>query len=791
MQDGALGTGPEATAVGAVILAPSIISIEAGCPPTIPKRLKATRTGTRVRASWSACDGFSAALIATIAPDCRTMNGTLRTRWKEGKGRRKEHRRKFNASVNGTTVTTTTTTTVPATTPGGGLQVRWTVSPPAVVDSGQDLGFEIEVSGCGASVEGNVLACPSRIPVAECDGADAFQIDADGGYFSGPPGTFAFTASAFDCSGPEDFYVVPRVFVDDALGNSFGPVFGPVTPIQVRAPTASLLQVDPPALAFSAAAGQTPTAQVLSLSSVCGDAFPYTASADAAWVTITPRSGNLLSDGTRNLTVSVNPAALPTQGASSATITVTSPALARPVVVPLAFDPGAGVTVQWTTGAPASVASEQIFPLELEVGGSFENVEGDVVACTSDVPVDECTDAGVFDLGAGGGHFFGPPGRFAFTARGLDCYGPEAFYLVARYSGFDADGNARGPFTGPATRTRILAPTAPLLDRDPPALTFNAVAGQAIPSQTVTVFTVCGERLAFSAAASVPWLTVTPASRTIPLDGSVDLTIGVNLAGLDPGGTPFNGMISLAAGTGGSHVDVPITLNLIGDLSVRWTTPAPATVSSGQSFALALRVDASVPKVDGQIVSCFSDQPVDQCADTGLFDLGPDAGTFTGAPGDFTFLARGFDCNGPENVYLAAQIFVTDAAGNVVGPFLGPVTSTSLLAPPAPILQTDTDSLAFNLVAGQSPVSQTLALFSACGEPTSWTGTTTGAPWLSVAPARGTIQAGESADVTVTAGPSGVDSTTAPLAATLTLEDAANASRVTVPVTLNLLGCGP
>jgi len=78
------------------------------------------------------------------------------------------------------------------------------------------------------------------------------------------------------------------------------------------------------------------------------------------------------------------------------------------------------------------VASGQSFPLALVVRGNFQFISGQVVACKTGIPVDQCFGSGQFTVTPS--FFSGAPGTFNFTAQGTDCQGPEDFYFVARLS---------------------------------------------------------------------------------------------------------------------------------------------------------------------------------------------------------------------------------------------------------------------------------------------------------------------------------------------------------------------
>jgi hypothetical protein len=784
-----------------------------GCPLARP-HVKATRTGTKVRATWTKCSAVKGkvTLNAIVATGCQHMTGRIKI------PKRKPAR--FSATLlpcgdgvvqpelgeecegdetcgPGTRCTLacrcrgtggaggTTTTTLPP----PGLSIRWNVPPPSIVDSGEEFPLELEVAGCGKAVEGDVLACPIDQPLNECLGSGDFTIAPAAGHFAGAPGTFSFTARGSQCGGVADYNLVASVSIADGAGNFFGPFVAAPMPTRLR-PAGSVLDADVDALAFATLTGGTPAPQSLFLFSECGEAFPFTVSASAAWLKVTPASATLDQDGTAELTVAVDPAGVAGGGPFTATLTITSGATSVPLTIPVRLDVVTASAV-WAFPAPAEVASGAPFDLALDVSGDFRSVDGDVVACTTDVAIEDCFDAGPFDFESDAGHFTGPPGRFTFQPRGFDCEAPEDLNLSVRFTVTDAGGNVLGPFLGNVTTTRLLAPPGPVLAADPDLLTLSAIGGTPV-SETLTLFTICGEQVRFTGATTdAPWLSVTPATGTVDPDNGADVTVRVNPAGLDPAASPFQASIAIPSTATNSPLVVPVKLDLAGGLDVHWSTPAPATLASNQPFSLVLQVNGPATNVEGDVVACTTDVPLAECFDAGPFEVAPFGGHFIGPPGTFVFSVRGFDCDGPERFNLAARILLPGSDGDfTVGPFLGLPTATTLRAPGGPFLVIDPPSLLFNAVVGQSPPSQFLSLTSACGQALSWRGIDASAPWLSATPKAGPIPAGDLAEVRVTLDPAGLDAAATPLGATLSFTAPATNGPVAVPVTVNLLDCG-
>jgi VCBS repeat-containing protein len=270
-------------------------------------------------------------------------------------------------------------------------------------------------------------------------------------------------------------------------------------------------------------------------------------------------------------------------GTDSLVVTVTdngTPPLAGTVTISVTITiPG---VVAWTTPAPASVASGQAFPLALTVAGNFLKISGEVLACPTTVPVDQCAGfqiEGTASSFSGSlstftssqfqvtpSSFSGAPGTFTFTAQGSDCQGPEDFYFVARlFLLLPGSSTFLGPFFGPLTTTTVQAPTGPLLQVLPQALTVNAFAGLNPPPHTLVLTSACGEALNFSARADVPWLSLTPPAGTVPVFGQQQVGVAVDVMGLNAAQSPFAATVTVTApGALNTPLSVPLTLNLLG-----------------------------------------------------------------------------------------------------------------------------------------------------------------------------------------------------------------------------------
>jgi hypothetical protein len=203
-------------------------------------------------------------------------------------------------------------------------------------------------------ISGEVVACPITVPVDQCAGfqgeeptssfsgslstfaSSQFQVTPS--FFSGAPGTFAFTAQGSDCQGPQDFYLVARLFILLPGSSTFlGPFFSPLTTTTVQAPTGPLLQGPSKPLTVNAFAGLNPPPHTLELTSACGEALNFSATADVPWLSVLPPTGTVPVFGQQ---VAVDVTGLTAaQSPFAATVTVTAPAaLNSPLRIPLTLN---------------------------------------------------------------------------------------------------------------------------------------------------------------------------------------------------------------------------------------------------------------------------------------------------------------------------------------------------------------------------------------------------------------------------------------------------------------------
>src|SRR5207253_1997567 len=102
----------------------------------------------------------------------------------------------------------------------------------------------------------------------------------------------------------------------------------------------------------------------------------------------------------------------------------------------------------------------------------------------------------------------------------------------------------------------------PVLEVDPPSLSFTLPRGVAMRSQLIRVSNRGGGTLSFTVAASVStpisWLRATPASGEAKPDHPANVNVTVNTANIGPG--TYTGSITIS--TAGQSRVIPVVLSI-------------------------------------------------------------------------------------------------------------------------------------------------------------------------------------------------------------------------------------
>jgi hypothetical protein len=153
--------------------------------------------------------------------------------------------------------------------------------------------------------------------------------------------------------------------------------------------------------------------------------------------------------------------------------------------------------------------------------------------------------------------------------------------------------------------------------------------------------------------------------------------IGVNPAGLSPGlHTAIVTITPLGNPAGAQTVD--IRLHVRSDVAITWTQLPPASIAPGQAFSLGIQVAANSGRVVGEMLVCPAGVAPDRCIGTGPFRF-EGLGEFDGPPGEFVLRAeRTADCETGGTFAFYPTVFL-DLGSELIGPFVGPSGTTSLL----------------------------------------------------------------------------------------------------------------
>ena len=308
------------------------------------------------------------------------------------------------------------------------------------------------------------------------------------------------------------------------------------------APPAPTLTTSPSSLSFSGTAGgSSPAAQTINVSNTGGGTLTWTASDDAAWMSVSPASGGV--PGSITVTPSTSGLAA---GTYTGNVTVTaSGATGSPKTIPVTF------TVAPAPPGPTLATSPSSLSFSGTAGGSspaaqtinVSNTGGGTLSWTAS------DNAAWMSVSPASG---GVPGSITVT--------PSTSGLAAgTYTGnvtVTAPGATGSPKTIPVTFT---VTAAPALAVAPTSLAFAGVVGGANPApQTASVTNAGGGSLSYTVTKDQSWIGVTPTSGSVP--GT--LTITPSISGLAAG--TYNGTVTVtAAGVTGSPktIAVSVTVN--------------------------------------------------------------------------------------------------------------------------------------------------------------------------------------------------------------------------------------
>jgi uncharacterized protein (TIGR03437 family) len=491
------------------------------------------------------------------------------------------------------------------------------------------------------------------------------------------------------------------------------------------------LSASPSALTFS---GTASASQTLTVNSA-GSTVDYTATANAAWLSVLPPSGSTPA----KLTVTANPTGL-APGTYTAAITIGSTSASN-----------GGITVPVTMIVPAnqgfSLLPSTLFfvsdgvsdpqPLYASVTGA----NGQTFTMTSSAAWLAVTPAsGVIPSTI----------SVAPSIRGL---APGTYTATVTANSFWSGGGTQ------TLSVTLTVQTPPQTSVTPSALNFAYQRGGTVPaSQTLTVTAPATQSYVAAASANSPWLTVTPAQSL----GSGNLTVTVNPTGLTPGS--YTGYVSLTSPALATLTTIPVTLTV--------TDPVSISVSPA-SLTLAYQIGSAAP----------APQTLSLAASTGSYaytlstsakwlSVTPTTGTSPGTA-TLTVIPAGL----AAGTYQGTIQIVSPGAAN------SPQTvSVTLNVSAEPVLTAAPASISLTYHSGdQAPDGIQLAVGSATAAGFSVSASSRG--WLDVTPAQGTSPANVTVWVNPYDLPPGQYQGQVLLAPTGALS-----AEVTVPVSLTVVG---
>ena len=320
----------------------------------------------------------------------------------------------------------------------------------------------------------------------------------------------------------------------------------------------------------------------------------------------------------------------------------------------------------------------------------------------------------------------------------------------------DKDGLLRGtpPDVGAYQFTAATAPPPPapqpaVLSLSPATVSATGTAGGATPTaQPVVLSNVAGgSTAAWSLSSNQPWVTVTPASGSLAGGANQPLSVIFNTAGM-----PAGSHSATVSFTGGSTPpSLQVQLNLSAPVTGPMLTLTPASLSGSYTTGgTALAAKTVTLKNDGGSTASWSAVPAQS-----WLSVSPASGSLAaGASMSLTVNAAPASLGagsypGVINVSGGtAARSITYALTVVAAPPPPPPTTTTLSAAPA--------VLGFVGLAGREVRPRTLVITNTGGATANWN-VLSSTPWLRMNPASGTLAAGASATVTVTAVTTGLN----------------------------------
>lgn len=315
----------------------------------------------------------------------------------------------------------------------------------------------------------------------------------------------------------------------------------------------------------------------------------------------------------------------------------------------------------------------------------------------------------------------------------------------------------------------VLVPVAPALEVDPLRLDYEVqVAGD--PTElSFSVRNTGGAPLSWNASPSVPWLTLSPGSGTVPQGQASLVTALVDPVGLEPGG--YGGVVT---------VSDPLALNSPQTIDVDVTVAERATIHLSVSSLSFEGQALTNPAAQVFVLDNTGGSTLNWTAtsDVPWLDIAPSSGSL--GPQQSLPVSVAPSTQSLEPGSYTGTITVQDPnASNSPQTLEVSVNVTEL-----PAFELSVSSLSYTAQELSNSAAQQLTVTNVGGGTLAWTAST-GASWLNVTPGSGSATSQQAVSVSVAVSTAGLGPGT--YAATITFSDPnASNSPVTVSVTLTV-----
>ncbi len=488
-----------------------------------------------------------------------------------------------------------------------------------------------------------------------------------------------------------------------AAGAANSPLLLPVTLTVTAAPN---ITATPGSVAFAfTTGGSVPSAQLVAVGST-GSVLSFSVSASTtsggAWLSATG-GGTTPS----NVSVSVNAGVLAGLGAGTynGSVTITSAGAGNsPLTVPVSLT---------VSSQPLLTVNPASLVFAYQTGGVVPGAQLVAVGSSGSAltfSASASTSSGGAWLAASGGGTTPGSVNVSLNAGVLGGLGPGTYNGTVTIT---AAGAGNSPLAIPVSLT---VSAQPLIVYAPVSLSFGFAVGGNNPGPQNIALSSSGAALNFTVSTNGSWLSATPANGTTP----ANVSVSVNTTGLGIG--TYNGSVTItAAGAGNSPVTVPVTLTVSGVANIS---------ASPSSLSFLYRVGRPFPPA--QVISVAAGGAA--LAFTATTSGGAWLSATSGGTTPGSVMVSVNPAGLAEGVYSGSVTIASSGATNsplTVSVTLRVTKSTDLIAEP------ETLAFAYQIGGAQLVQRASVVLTSSTGSLISFSTSTSGESWLSVAPSNG------------------------------------------------------